>query len=85
MSNVRVLLADDHAIVRAGIRKTIEEIPALCVIEEVENGPQVFSALERLPVDCLLIDVSMPDFDPIPAIRKIPFPTLKKSACLTVF
>lgn len=79
MGNVRILLADDHAIVRAGIRKTIEEIPGLEVVAEVGNGPQVFAALEREPIDCLLIDVTMPDFEPITAIRKIRalYPLLK--------
>lgn len=71
MSNVRIMLADDHAIVRAGIRKTIEEIPGLEVVAEVGNGPQIFTTLDREQVDCLLIDVTMPDFEPITAIRKI--------------
>jgi DNA-binding NarL/FixJ family response regulator len=79
MQNVRILLADDHAIVRAGIRKTIEEIDGLEVVIEVENGPQIFTALEQVEVDFLLIDVTMPDFEPITAIRKIRamHPTLK--------
>ncbi len=71
MGNVRIVLADDHAIVRAGIRKTIEEIPGLKVVNEVGNGPQVFAALSKEPVDCLLIDVTMPDFEPITAIHRI--------------
>ena len=71
MSNTRILLADDHAIVRAGIRKMIDEIPGLTVVNEVGDGPQVFAALARETVDCLLIDVTMPEFDPIAAIRKI--------------
>ncbi len=79
MEKVRVLLADDHAIVRAGIRKTIEEIPQVEVIDEVGNGSEVFVALEHAAVDCLLIDVTMPDFEPITAIRKIrgQYPALK--------
>jgi DNA-binding NarL/FixJ family response regulator len=79
MVAVRILLADDHAIVRAGIRKTIEEIPHLKVVGEVGNGPQILAALEREPVDCLLIDVTMPEFEPITAIRKIKmlYPALK--------
>ena len=71
MSNIRVLLADDHAIVRAGIRNTIEEIPGLEVVDEVGNGPQVLAALEREHIDCLLIDVAMPEFEPILAIHQI--------------
>lgn len=79
MSATRVLLADDHAIVRAGMRKMVEEIPDLEIAGEVENGPQVFTALEQHRVDCLLIDVNMPDFDPIAAIGQIRarFPEMK--------
>jgi DNA-binding NarL/FixJ family response regulator len=79
MTNVRVLLADDHAIVRAGIRKMIEEAPGLVVVDEVGDGPQIFAALEREPIDCMLIDVSMPEFEPITAIRRIRllYPNLK--------
>jgi DNA-binding NarL/FixJ family response regulator len=79
MDGVRILLADDHAIVRAGIRKIIEEIPGLVVIGEVGSGPQVFDALQREPVGLLLIDVTMPDFDPIKATVKIRalYPALK--------
>jgi DNA-binding NarL/FixJ family response regulator len=79
MSSVQILLADDHAIVRAGIRKMIEEDPDLTVVDEVGDGPSIFDVLERLPIDCLLIDVSMPDFEPITAIQKIRqlYPALK--------
>ncbi len=71
MDKVRILLADNYAVVRAGIRKTIEEIPDLQVVDEVRNGSQVFAALAREAIDCLLIDTTLPDFEPITAIRKI--------------
>lgn len=79
MSKVNILLADDHAVVRAGIRKTIEEIPGIDCVSEVGNGPQILSALEKNKIDCLLIDVTMPDFEPITAIREIRklYPDLK--------
>ncbi|HNB54874.1 MAG TPA: response regulator, partial [Anaerolineales bacterium] len=79
MPPIRILLADDHAIVRAGIRRMIEEIPGLAVTKEVGNGPQIFDSLAKHPVDCLLIDITMPEFDPIPAIRniRILYPDLK--------
>lgn len=79
MLKTNILLADDHAVVRAGIRKTIEEIPEINCVSEVGNGPQVFAALEKFAIDCLLIDVTMPEFDPIVAIRKIRllYPKLK--------
>jgi DNA-binding NarL/FixJ family response regulator len=79
MSKVQILIADDHAIVRAGIRRVVEEIADVEVVAEVGDGPAIFAILARQPVDCLLIDVRMPDFDPIHAIRRIrgEYPALK--------
>ncbi len=71
MNKYRILLADDHAIVRAGIRKTLEEIPDIEVVAEAGDGPQVFLTLEQYRIDCLMIDVTMPDFEPISAIQQI--------------
>lgn len=68
---IRVLLADDHAIVRAGIRNALRDLPALDVVGEVGDGSALFAALARLRPDCLLIDVTMPDFEPVAMIRQI--------------
>jgi len=79
MQNTHIILADDHAVVRAGIRKIVDQIPHLEVVAEVGTGPLVFSSLEKEQVDLLLIDVTMPEFDPIQAIKqiKILYPALK--------
>ncbi len=79
MSITRVLLADDHAIVRSGIRKMIEQIPQMEVVGEAENGPQVKNFLKSESIDLLLIDVTMPDFKPIEEINTIRhlYPNLK--------
>jgi DNA-binding NarL/FixJ family response regulator len=71
MEHIRVLLADDHAVVRAGIKKIIDEIPNISVVAEAENGPQVLSALQSGSYDCLIIDVTMPEFEPVSTIRQI--------------
>jgi len=71
MSKAHVLLADDHEVVRAGIRKALEDLPELEIVGEVGDGPTLFAALAHLMPDCLLIDVTMPDFEPIRAIRLI--------------
>ncbi len=71
MSEVRVLLADDHAIVRAGIRKALDRLPNLVIVGEVGDGPALFEALDQTHPDCLLVDVTMPEFDPVTAIRQI--------------
>jgi DNA-binding NarL/FixJ family response regulator len=79
MGKSRILLADDHAIVRAGFRKVIEELPDMEVVAEVGNGPALLARLDQYQLDCVLIDVRMPDFEPISAIRYIraKFPHLK--------
>lgn len=71
MDKVRVVLADDHAIVRAGIGNTLRDLPNLEIVGEVGDGPSLFATLARTQPDCLLIDVTMPDFDPIAAIGRI--------------
>jgi DNA-binding NarL/FixJ family response regulator len=71
MNKVRVLLADDHAVVRAGIRNAVEELPNLEIVGEADDGPSLMAALEELQPNCLLIDVTMPKFDPVVTIRQI--------------
>ena len=71
MSEVRVLLADDHALVRAGIRNALAGMPDLTIVGEVGDGPSLIKGLQQLQPDCLLIDVTMPDFEPITTIRSI--------------
>jgi DNA-binding NarL/FixJ family response regulator len=66
----RVLLADDHAVVRAGIANAISGIPDLVVVGEVGDGIALFTSLQSLQPDCLLIDVTMPSFEPISDIGR---------------
>ncbi len=76
---MRLLLADDHAVVRAGIRNALNELSHINVVGEVGDGPGVLAALDTLHPDCLLIDVAMPNFEPISAIRQIKaqYPAMK--------
>ena len=69
--DARILLADDHAVVRAGIRNVVNELEDITIVAEVGDGSTLFAELERHRPDCLLIDVSMPDFDPIAAITRV--------------
>ena len=71
LRNSRILLADDHAVVRAGIHKAIEDSPGLQIVAEVEDGTSLFQVLEQTHPDCLLVDISMPAFDPLISIPKI--------------
>lgn len=71
MTHATLLLVDDHEVVRAGIRNALETLPDIQVVGELDNGPALFQFLTQQQPDCLLIDVSMPDFDPINDIGKI--------------
>ena len=71
MAKVHLLLADDHAVVRAGIRNALKELPNLEVVGEVGDGPALFTMLAQMQPDMLLIDVTMPHFEPIVAIQQI--------------
>lgn len=71
MLSTRVLLADDHAVVRAGIRNAIEDLPQITIVGEVGSGPELMEGLAALSPDLLLIDVTMPAFEPISTIRRI--------------
>jgi DNA-binding NarL/FixJ family response regulator len=71
MKETRVLLADDHAVVRAGIRDALQDLPDLVVVGEVGDGLELIRALEELQPNCLLTDVTMPHFEPIATIRRI--------------
>ncbi len=71
MSPTRVILADDHEIVRAGLRNALLELSDLDVVAEVGTGPDLIEALARHPIDLLIVDIAMPDFEPIGAVRQI--------------
>jgi DNA-binding NarL/FixJ family response regulator len=71
MATVRVLLVDDHTVVRAGLRHALEVLPDLEIVGEVGNGGELMDALARLNPDLLVLDASMPDFEPITAVQQI--------------
>jgi DNA-binding NarL/FixJ family response regulator len=79
MSSTRTILADDHAVVRAGIANALRELPDLEIVGEVGDGSALFATLEQTRPDMLVTDVTMPDFEPIGTIRQIRarFPDLK--------
>lgn len=60
MKPVSVLLADDHAMVRAGIRALLEGVPHVEVVGEAANGSQILNAIQELKPDVALLDLMMP-------------------------
>ena len=57
---IRVLIADDHAIVRQGLRQILSDTPDLTVAGEAENGVQAVQMVRTGEWDVVLMDVSMP-------------------------
>ncbi|MEJ5376624.1 MAG: response regulator transcription factor [bacterium] len=67
----RILLADDHAMFRAGVRKMILERPDLDVVAEVGDGLELLEALRNTKPDLVVLDISMPRLRGIEATREI--------------
>jgi len=60
---ITVMLVDDHSIVRAGLRRIIEETEDIEVITEASNGREAIRLAHQHPPDIAIIDISMPDLD----------------------
>jgi len=60
---IKVMLADDHSIVRAGLRRIIEETEGIEVIAEASNGREAIQQAHQHLPDVAIIDISMPDLD----------------------
>lgn len=71
MSTIRVLLADDQPLVRAGLRRIIDADPTVTVVGEAEDGLGAVRQAEALRPDLVLMDVRMPVFDGIEATRRL--------------
>jgi DNA-binding NarL/FixJ family response regulator len=71
MSRYRILLADDHAMFRAGLRNMILERPDLEVVAEVGDGLELLAAVRNIEPDLVVLDISMPHLRGIEATREI--------------
>lgn len=76
---IRVLVVDDHAILRDGIRSILESQEDILVVGEAENGREALEHIGRLPPDIVLMDISMPVMNGLEATRqiKLRFPAVK--------
>lgn len=68
---LRVLLADDHNIMRAGLRSLLESRRDIAVVGEAENGRSAVKLSRKLNPDIVIMDVSMPDLNGMDATRQI--------------
>jgi len=68
---IRVLVVDDHAIIRRGMRAVLDLVPDIELVGEAENGKQAMSMDQELTPDVILMDLMMPEMDGITCIREI--------------
>jgi DNA-binding NarL/FixJ family response regulator len=69
--SIRVLIADDQSLVRAGFRLVLENHPDIEVVGEASNGHEAVHSAGRLDPDVVLMDIRMPELDGIAATRQI--------------
>jgi DNA-binding NarL/FixJ family response regulator len=71
MKKLRILLADDHVVMRTGLRALLERQPNLEVVGEAENGRETVERVEALKPDVVVMDVGMPILNGIEATKQI--------------
>jgi DNA-binding NarL/FixJ family response regulator len=76
MNVIRVLLADDHPVVREGLRGMLAAEPDIDVVGEAASGPEAVALAGRLRPDVILMDLRMPGGDGVEAIRQLPGATV---------
>src|SRR4029079_4686277 len=67
----RILLADDHALVRAGLRLILDAEPDLRVVAEAADGHEALAVLEHTPTDLAILDIAMPRMTGLQAAREM--------------
>jgi DNA-binding NarL/FixJ family response regulator len=68
---IRVLLADDHVLVRQGIRQFLEQAPGIEVVAEADNGESAVRLVQELRPDVAVLDIAMPQVTGVEATRRI--------------
>ena len=68
---IRILIADDHAIVRRGLKQIIEGSGEMIVVAEAESGIDALHKIREIACDVVLLDISMPDMSGIDVLKQI--------------
>jgi DNA-binding NarL/FixJ family response regulator len=71
MEKIKIILADDHRLIREGFKALLKKSTEFEVVGEAENGNQLLKLIDEITPDVLLVDISMPEMNGIEAINKI--------------
>jgi DNA-binding NarL/FixJ family response regulator len=71
MKPIRILVADDHAVVRRGLSHILAMSPDIVIAAEAVDGRDVLDKLGATPVEVLLMDISMPDTDAVDLVKRV--------------
>jgi DNA-binding NarL/FixJ family response regulator len=82
---IRVLIADDHPVVRKGLRLSIEEDPGLIVIGEASDGETALAMIKKLKPDVAVLDIDMPKMDGLAVGRELTKQRLKTEIIFLTF
>src|SRR4030066_476505 len=68
---IKILIADDHAIVREGLKQILSQTPDMVVVAEASNGQEAIDKLARNNIDLIVLDISMPGKDGLDVLSEI--------------
>ena len=68
---IRILIADDHAIVRAGLKQFVADQADMTVVGEAATGAETVSLVRTEPYDVVLLDISMPDRNGVDTLKQL--------------
>jgi DNA-binding NarL/FixJ family response regulator len=79
MAVVRIVLADDHEILRAGLKGLLDRQPDFKVVAQAKDGEELLEKLTSVKADCVVMDLSMPNLDGLATLKEIrqKFPKIK--------
>src|SRR5947207_12198526 len=77
-STVRILIADDHELLRAGLRRLLETRPNFAVISEAANGAKTLAKARRLKPDIILLDLAMPKMSGLDVLKQLGKPAASR-------
>ncbi len=69
--DIRVLLVDDHSLVRAGLRRVLEQAPDIRIVAEARDGREALDSYQEVAPDVVVMDISMPEMDGMEASKRL--------------